>query len=64
MACFADWANSAGTMKTDWTATFRNACRSWLKKEFPDLRRIPIHPHGNTEVLRDEDMNDTRPSLV
>jgi hypothetical protein len=64
MACFADWANSAGTMKTDWTATFRNACRSWLKKEFPDLRRTPIHPHGNTEILRDEDMNDTRPSLV
>ena len=64
VACFADWANSAGTMKTDWTATFRNACRSWLKKEFPHLRRTPIKPHGNTEILRDEDMNDTRPSLV
>jgi hypothetical protein len=64
MACFADWANSAGTMKTDWVATFRNACKSWIKKDFPDLRRIPIHPHGNTEILRNEDMNDTRPSLV
>ncbi len=64
VACFADWANSAGTMKTDWVATFRNACKSWIKKDFPDLRRTPIHPHGNTEILRDEDMNDTRPSLV
>ena len=62
--CFADWANSKGTMKTDWVATFRNACRSWLKKEFPDLRRTPIKPHGNTEILRNEDMSDTRPPLV
>ena len=63
MACFADWANSKGTMKTDWVATFRNACRSWLKKEFPDLRRTPIKAHGNTEILRNEDMSDTRPPL-
>jgi hypothetical protein len=62
--CFADWANSKGTMKTDWVATFRNACRSWLKKEFPDLRRTPIKPHGSTEILRNEDMSDTRPPLV
>ena len=45
-------------------ATFRNACRSWLKKEFPDLRRTPIKAHGNTEILRNEDMSDTRPPLV
>ena len=64
VACFADWANSAGTMKTDWVATFRNACRSWLKKEFPHLRRTPIKPHGNTEILRNEDMSDTRPPLA
>ena len=64
VACFADWANSAGTMKTDWTATFRNACRSWLKEKFPHLRRTPIKPHGSTEILRDEDMSDTRPPLV
>jgi len=64
LECFADWANSKGTMKTDWVATFRNACRSWLKKEFPDLRRTPIKAHGNTEILRNEDMSDTRPPLV
>jgi len=64
LECFADWANSKGKKYVDWTATFRGACRSWLKERYPDLRRTPIHPHGNTEILRDEDMNDTRPSLV
>ena len=61
---FSDWANSEGKMKTDWVATFRFACRSWMKERFPHLKRAPIKPHGNTEILRDEDMNDTRPSLV
>jgi len=64
MECFADWANSLGKKYVDWTATFRGACRSWLKAKYPHLRRTPIHPHGNTEILRNEDMNDTRPSLV
>ena len=62
--CFADWANSQGKKYTDWTACFRNACRSWLKEKFPHLRRTPIKPHGNTEILRNEDMSDTRPPLV
>jgi hypothetical protein len=61
--CFADWANSQGKKYTDWTACFRNACRSWLKEKFPHLRRAPIQPHGNTEILRNEDMSDTRPPL-
>ena len=64
MECFADWANSQGKKYTDWTACFRNACRSWLKEKFPHLRRAPIQPHGNTEILRNEDMSDTRPPLV
>jgi hypothetical protein len=64
LECFTDWANSKGKKYKDWTATFRGACRSWLKERYPHLRRTPIHPHGNTEILRDEDMNDTRPSLV
>ena len=63
VACFADWANSRGKKYTDWTATFRNACRSWLKEKFPHLRRTPIQPHGSTEILRNEDMSDTRPPL-
>ena len=61
--CFADWANSQGKKYTDWTACFRNACRSWLKEKFPHLRRTPIKPHGSTEILRNEDMSDTRPPL-
>lgn len=64
MECFADWANSQGKKYTDWTACFRNACRSWLKEKFPHLRRTPIKAHGNTEILRNEDMSDTRPPLV
>tara|TARA_B100001094_G_scaffold23790_1_gene20141 strand:- start:8 stop:568 length:561 start_codon:yes stop_codon:yes gene_type:complete len=62
--CFADWANSQGKKYTDWTACFRNACRSWLKEKFPHLRRTPIKAQGNTEILRNEDMSDTRPPLV
>ena len=62
--CFADWANSQGKKYTDWTACFRNACRSWLKEKFPHLRRTPIKPQGSTEILRNEDMSDTRPPLV
>ena len=64
LECFADWANSQGKKYTDWTACFRNACRSWLKEKFPHLRRTPIKAHGNTEILRNEDMSDTRPPLV
>ncbi len=64
MESFADWANSRGKKYTDWTACFRNACRSWLKEKFPHLRRTPIKPHGSTEILRNEDMSDTRPPLV
>ena len=64
MECFTDWANSKGKKYKDWTATFRGACKSWLKERYPHLRRAPIQPHGNTEILRDEDMSDTRPPLV
>ena len=63
LECFADWTNSQGKKYTDWTACFRNACRSWLKEKFPHLRRTPIKAHGNTEILRNEDMSDTRPPL-
>jgi hypothetical protein len=64
LECFSDWANSKGKKYKDWTATFRGACKSWLKERYPHLRRAPIQPHGNTEILRNEDMSDTRPPLV
>ena len=63
LECFTDWANSKGKKYKDWTATFRGACRSWLKERYPHLRRAPIKAHGNTEILRNEDMSDTRPPL-
>ena len=63
LECFSDWANSKGKKYKDWTATFRGACRSWLKERYPHLRRAPIQPHGSTEILRNEDMSDTRPPL-
>ena len=63
LECFPDWANSKGKKYKDWTATFRMACRSWLKERYPHLRRAPIQPQGNTEILRNEDMSDTRPPL-
>ena len=64
LECFSDWANSKGKKYKDWTATFRGACKSWLKERYPHLRRAPIQPQGNTEILRNEDMSDTRPPLV
>ena len=64
LECFTDWANSTGKKYKDWTATFRGACRSWLKERYPHLRRTPITAQGNTEILRNEDMSDTRPPLV
>ena len=64
LECFSDWANSKGAKYKDWTAAFRGACRSWLKEKFPHLRRTPIKAQGNTEILRNEDMSDTRPPLV
>ena len=64
LECFTDWANSKGKKYKDWTATFRGACRSWLKERYPHLRRTPTKPQGSTEILRNEDMSDTRPPLV
>tara|TARA_B100001093_G_scaffold258454_1_gene247149 strand:- start:1049 stop:1522 length:474 start_codon:yes stop_codon:yes gene_type:complete len=32
---FIDWAKSNGHLKADWIATFRNACRGWLKDRVP-----------------------------
>lgn len=64
LECFTDWANSKGKKYKDWTATFRGACKSWLKERYPHLRRTPIKAQGNTEILRNEDMSDTRPPLV
>lgn len=61
---FSDWANSEGKRKTDWVATFRFACRSWLKERLPHLKRTPTKHQGSTEILRNEDMSDTRPPLV
>ena len=64
LECFADWANSKGKKYKDWTATFRGACKSWLKERYPHLRRAPIKSHGDSQILRNEDMNDTRPPLA
>ena len=64
LECFRDWANSKGKKYKDWTATFRGACKSWLKERYPHLRRTPIKAQGSTEILRNEDMSDTRPPLV
>ena len=33
---FMDWAKSQGHEKADWDATFRNACRTWIKERLPE----------------------------
>ena len=38
VSAFTDWAVSKGHTYADWTATYRNACRSWLADKFPGAR--------------------------
>lgn len=40
LEAFTDWANAGGKKYADWDACFRNACKTWLKEKFPNLRRI------------------------
>lgn len=40
---FRDWATGANKKYADWNATWRNACRSWLKE------RLGVAPVGTTE---------------
>ena len=32
---FIDWAKGKGHVQADWTATYRNACRTWIKDKMP-----------------------------
>ena len=61
---FKDQAISKNYMYVDWNAAYRVACRKYLRTEYPNLVvRAVSRPHGNTEILRNEDMSDTRPPL-
>jgi hypothetical protein len=35
---FVDWAKGKGHVQADWNATFRNACRGWIKERLPQDR--------------------------
>jgi len=35
---FVDWAKGKGHVQADWNATFRNACRGWMKERVPQER--------------------------
>ena len=35
VAMFIDWAKGKGHTQADWIATFRNACRGWIKERMP-----------------------------
>tara|TARA_R100001086_G_C11740733_1_gene232403 strand:- start:180 stop:647 length:468 start_codon:yes stop_codon:yes gene_type:complete len=35
VAIFIDWAIGKGHTQADWDATFRNACRTWIKERMP-----------------------------
>ena len=35
---FVDWAKGKGHVQADWNATFRNACRGWIKERVPQDR--------------------------
>ena len=35
VSLFIDWAKGKGHVQADWTACFRNACRTWIKDKMP-----------------------------
>jgi hypothetical protein len=35
IAIFRDWAKGKGHVQADWIATYRNACRMWIKEKMP-----------------------------
>jgi hypothetical protein len=62
---FKDQAISKDYVYVDWNAAYRVACRGYLSRNNPHLVvRAVSRPQDSTEVLRNEDMNDTRPPLV
>ena len=34
----ADWAKGKGHVQADWIATYRNACRTWIKEKMPQAQ--------------------------
>ena len=41
LSFFIDWARGKGHTQKDWIATFRTACRSWLKERLPQKSQEP-----------------------
>jgi len=62
---FKDQAISKDYRYVDWNAAYRVACRGYLSRNNPHLVvRAVSRPQDSTEILRNEDMSDTRPPLV
>ena len=40
---FIDWAKGKGHTQVDWVATYRNACRTWIKEKMPMTHKGPIY---------------------
>jgi len=41
LSYFMDWAKGKGHTQADWNATFRNACRGWIKERLPKKQKQP-----------------------
>jgi len=41
LSYFMDWAKGKGHTQADWDATFRNACRGWIKERLPKKQKQP-----------------------
>jgi hypothetical protein len=41
IAIFRDWAKGKGHVQADWIATYRNACRTWIKEKMPQTQPGP-----------------------
>lgn len=55
VAIFVDWAKGKGHTQADWIATYRNACRRWIKEEMPQGNNDPILKEVTIPEYEDEE---------
>ena len=52
---FKDWAKSRAVKYADWDATFRNACKGWLKEKSPRFKSSPASDLFNVTETHPDD---------
>lgn len=55
VSIFVDWAKGKGHTQADWIATYRNACRRWIKDQMPQANNDPILKEVTIPEYEDEE---------